>query len=98
MTLEATDITKNPALVMLLSYQAFNVKMFDLAGRQDTAQHTDPEDKISCCDIRPHDAAVEKIPKEYLHNSKTRHAQEENYETKIDHAGYRRVNALNDFH
>jgi TolA-binding protein len=32
MTLEATDITKNQALVMLLSYQAFNAKMFDLAA------------------------------------------------------------------
>jgi len=32
MTLEATDLTKNPALVMLLNYQAFNVKMFELAA------------------------------------------------------------------
>jgi hypothetical protein len=32
MTLEATDLTKNPALVMLLNYQAFNAKMFELAA------------------------------------------------------------------
>jgi hypothetical protein len=32
MTLETTDLTKNPALVMLLSYQAFNAKMFELAA------------------------------------------------------------------
>lgn len=32
MTLEVADITKNPALVMLLNYQAFNAKMFELAA------------------------------------------------------------------
>ncbi len=32
MTLEAIDLTKNPVLVMLLSYQAFNAKMFELAA------------------------------------------------------------------